>query len=145
MKRKVMIELIASLLVFLFLYACGSKWVDFKVYVDDMNNQPFPNQLTPWLVWIIPPIEFAIAVTLAFERTRLMGFYTSLGLLLIFTIYTVAVLLHAFAYIPCSCGGIIRKLSWPQHLVFTLFFAALSVAGILLLRRKGITGEAENL
>jgi putative oxidoreductase len=135
MKRKVLIEVIASLLVLLFLYACGSKWADFTIYVGDMNNQPFPNELTSWLVWTIPPIELAIALAIAFERTRLVGFYASLVLLLIFTIYTIAVLLHAFKYIPCSCGGIIRKLSWPQHLVFTLFFAGLSLVGSVLLRR----------
>jgi hypothetical protein len=134
MKRKIMVELIDSLLVLLFLYACSSKWVDFKLYIGDMNNQPFPNQLTPWLVWTIPPLELAVALALAFERTRLIGFYASLVLLMIFTIYTAAVLLHTFAYIPCSCGGMMRKLTWPQHLVFTFFFAVLSVLGIVLIR-----------
>jgi hypothetical protein len=37
--------------------------------------------------------------------------------------------------LPCSCGGIIAKLSWKEHVVFNLFFIANSVAGIKLQRK----------
>jgi len=77
-----------------------------------------------------------IALALMFERTRLPGLIASFILMTLFTIYTGSVLLHFFAYVPCSCGGVIRKLSWPQHMVFNLFFVALSVLGIVLQRRK---------
>lgn len=135
MRRKIIIEIISSLLILLFLYASVSKWIAFKSFVGDMNNQPFPNWMTPWLVWSIPIIEFVIVLSLMFDRTRLRGFYASLILMLAFTIYTVAVLSHAFRYIPCSCGGVIRKLTWNQHLVFNLFFVGISVAGIILLKK----------
>jgi len=135
MRRKIIIELISSLLILLFLYASVSKWLAFKSFVGDMNNQPFPNWMTPYLVWSIPSIEVLIVLLLIFDRTRLPGLYASLVLMLAFTIYTVTVLLHAFKYVPCSCGGVIRKLTWPQHLVFNLFFVGISVAGIILLKR----------
>ena len=135
MRRKIIIELISSLLILLFLYASVSKWLAFKSFVGDMNNQPFPNWMTPYLVWSIPSIEVLIVLLLIFDRTRLSGLYASLVLMLAFTIYTVTVLLHAFKYVPCSCGGVIRKLTWPQHLVFNLFFVGISVAGIILLKR----------
>jgi len=61
--------------------------------------------------------------------------YASLILMMAFTIYTVTVLLHAFRYVPCSCGGVIKKLTWPQHLVFNLFFVAISLLGIWLKKR----------
>jgi len=135
MRRKIIIEIISSLLILLFLYASVSKWLAFKSFVGDMNNQPFPNWMTPWLVWSIPSIEVLIVLLLIFDRTRLSGLYASLVLMLAFTIYTTAVLLHAFKYVPCSCGGVIRKLTWPQHMVFNLFFVAISVAGIILIKR----------
>jgi hypothetical protein len=37
-------------------------------------------------------------------------------------------------YIPCSCGGILQKMSWNQHLVFNFLFVSLAAAGILLYR-----------
>jgi len=135
MKRKIIIEIISSLLILLFLYASVSKWLAFKTFIGDMNNQPFPNWMTPYLVTIIPVAEVLIAVGLIFEKTRVPALYASLILMMAFTIYTVTVLLHAFRYVPCSCGGVIKKLTWPQHLVFNLFFVAISLLGIWLKKR----------
>jgi hypothetical protein len=138
MKRKIIIEIISSLLILLFLYASVSKWLAFKTFIGEMNNQPFPNWMTPFLVWSIPFIEVLIAIGLIFEKSRVQSFYASLLLMLAFTIYTVAILLHAFKYIPCSCGGVIRKLTWPQHLFFNLFFVGISILGIILKKREPV-------
>jgi hypothetical protein len=138
MKRKIIIEIISSLLILLFLYASVSKWLAFKLFIGEMNNQPFPNWITPFLVWSIPFIEVLIAVGLIFEKTRVPALYASLFLMLAFTVYTVAILLHAFKYIPCSCGGVIRKLTWPQHLFFNLFFVGISILGIMLKKRDPV-------
>jgi putative oxidoreductase len=138
MKRKIIIEIISSLLILLFLYASVSKWLAFKLFIGEMNNQPFPNWLTPYLVWSIPFIEVIIAIGLIFEKTRIPALYASLFLMLAFTIYTVVILLHAFKYIPCSCGGVIRKLTWPQHLFFNLFFVGISLLGIFLKKREPV-------
>jgi putative oxidoreductase len=139
MKRKIIIEIISSLLILLFLYASLSKWLAFKTFIGDMNNQPFPNWMTPFLVWFIPIIEVLIVIGLIFEKTRVQSLYASLFLMLAFTVYTVAILLHSFRYIPCSCGGVIRKLTWPQHLVFNLFFVGISLLGIILKKREPVT------
>jgi hypothetical protein len=131
-----MIECIAALLLVLFLYASLSKFLDFKTFIGEMNNQPMPNSWTPFLVWFIPCSEVAISLALLFEYTRLLGLYASLVLMTLFTLYSLVILLHFFSYIPCSCGGVIKKLTWGQHLVFNLFFVALSIFGITLQRSK---------
>ncbi len=135
-KRQVILESIAALLILLFLYASLSKFLDFKTFTGEMNNQPLPNSWTPFLVWFIPCTEIAISLALLFEYTRMLGLYASLLLMSLFTVYTITILLHFFSYVPCSCGGIIKRLTWRQHLVFNLFFVALSVLGIILQRRK---------
>jgi len=135
-KRQVVLESISALLIMLFLYASISKFLDFQRFTGEMNNQPLPKSWTPFLVWTVPSLEIAISVALIFERTRMVGFITSLALMTLFTVYAAAILLHFFAYVPCSCGGVIRKLTWPQHLVFNLFFVGLSVMGIILQRRS---------
>ena len=101
-----------------------------------MNNQPLPNSWTPFLVWAIPLSEIAISLALLFESTRLLGLYASLILMIVFTIYTGIVLLHFFPYVPCSCGGVIRKLTWRQHLFLNLFYVAISAIGVVQQRRK---------
>jgi hypothetical protein len=135
-KKQVMIECVVALLIMLFLYASISKFLDFKTFIDQMNNQPLPNSWTPFLVWCIPCGEIAISIALLFDHTRLLGLYASLILMILFTIYTSIVLLHFFPYVPCSCGGVIQKLTWRQHLALNLFFVTLSVLGIIQQRSK---------
>lgn len=119
------------MLVFLFVYASVSKLFNFTAFINDMNNQPFPALIKPVLIWAVPLAELVIVGLLIFDTTRLVGLYASFAMMLAFTFYTVVVLMHFFRYIPCSCGGIIKNLSWQQHLVFNLIFVLISLIGIL--------------
>ena len=134
-KKQVALECICALLILLFLYASVSKFLDFKTFIGQINNQPLPNSWTPFLVWAIPLLEIGISVCLFFEYTRLIGLYASLFIMIVFTIYTGIVLLHFFPYVPCSCGGVIQKLTWGQHLFLNTFYVSLSILGIILQRR----------
>jgi len=131
MKQEIVIKIICTLLVFLFVYAAISKLADFTGFRADMKNQPLPSFTKPILVWAVPASELIITALLIFDTTRLAGLYASLVLMAAFTFYTAVILLHFFKYIPCSCGGIIKNLSWQQHLVFNLFFVMISIIGIL--------------
>lgn len=122
--------IVCLLLILLFTYSSISKLINFEGFEYDLNKQPFSNALTPVLAFLIPAVEIALVVLLSFDRTRKTGMYLSLVLMVIFTVYTCLVLLHAFEYVPCSCGGVIGRLTWPQHLVFNLFFVGVSVVGI---------------
>jgi putative oxidoreductase len=133
-KKQVTLECVCALLILLFLYASISKFLDFKTFIDQMNNQPLPNSWTPFLVWSIPLLEIAISIGLLFEYTRPFGLYASLVVMIIFTAYTVLVLLHFFPYIPCSCGGVISHLTWGKHLILNVLYTCLSALGIILQR-----------
>jgi putative oxidoreductase len=135
-KRQVLLECISALLIMLFLYASLSKFLAFHTFIGEMNNQPLPNSWTPFLVWFIPCSEILMCIALLFERTRLIGLYASLFFMSLFTIYSLFIVFNFFGRIPCSCGGVIKKLTWNQHIVLNLFFVALSISGIVLQRRK---------
>lgn len=124
--KKLIIEIITALLVLLFLHTALSKFMDFSGFKHDLDNQPFPATFTPFLKWFIPITELWIVAMLLFEKTRTIGLYASLILMSVFTLYTALVLFHVFAYVPCSCGGVVKYLSWSQHLVFNLFFVGLT-------------------
>ncbi len=145
MKQELTIKFICTLLVFLFVYAAASKLADIKTFMADMYNQPFPAFVKPILVWAVPFTELAIAALLIFDTTRLIGLYASLILMVGFTFYTAVVLLHFFEYVPCSCGGVIKNLSWKQHLVFNLFFAGISLIGIFKYPLKRENNKTEKL
>jgi len=130
------IEFISGLFILLFLYTAVSKFRDFSGFVGDMHNQPLPYFASTVLAWTLPPIEVSIAVLLMFDRTRITGLKASLVIMLVFTVYTALVLFHFFNRIPCSCGGIIKSLSWKQHLFFNLFFVSLAYLGIALSKKQ---------
>ncbi|WP_199117787.1 MauE/DoxX family redox-associated membrane protein [Pedobacter sp. ASV28] len=133
---KIFVEVAVILLVILFLHTALSKILDFKGFVYDLNNQPFPNSLTPFLSYLLPGSEIAIAFCLCIERSRLTGLYVSLVLMSLFTIYTALVLFGAFAYVPCSCGGVVKYLTWPQHLALNIFFVTITATAIALKNRS---------
>lgn len=135
-KRKLLtVEIICCLLIVLFLYASVTKLLNPYALRHDMLNQPFPRWFSRQLIWAVPAVEIVLVILLVFEVTRKIALWGALVLLLLFTVYTALVLLHFFSYVPCGCGGVIRNLSWPQHLLFNLFFTGITAVAIVL-RRK---------
>jgi len=129
-KKQIVLEACAFLLIFLFVYTASSKlyrWVDFR---NVMYYFPWIRGYADWLAWIVPFAELGISALLLFPRTRKAGFYASFFLLLIFTVY-LATMVGTQRKLPCSCGGVLRYLTWRQHIVFNLFFLVISLAGIL--------------
>jgi hypothetical protein len=132
MKKAILSEVIAALLVLLFLYAAFSKLADFPAFRAAMAKQPFPKWAQAVLVFALPAAEIVTALLLVPARTRLEGLCAFCGMMGLFTGYTAAVLLHWSPWVPCTCGGLISRLSWGQHLVFNLFFLSLGLLGIRL-------------
>src|SRR5690554_2617210 len=135
-KRKVIVEVCAALLVMMFLYAGLVKVLNFPKFIFDMNNQPFPNDLTPFLITAVLGSEFVTVVLLLFGKTRFKGFYLSAIVLTLFTLYITMIQLGMFAYVPCSCGGVIENFTWWQHFFFNVAFLVISVVGIVLERKN---------
>jgi putative oxidoreductase len=136
MKRNLIIEIISSLLILLFVYTAGSKLLDLRTTYREMNGQPFPNWMTPYLVWGISLLELAVASLLLFNRTKKAGLWSSLILMTLFSGYIGAILLRFFDRVPCSCGGVIKQLGWTNQLYFNLFFVGISIIALWLMRKK---------
>jgi len=150
MKKSLLIELIRALIILLFLSASLSKFISIKGFEGDMRNQVFPMWMAEVLTIVVPVTEIIIVGLLYFDKTRLIGFYASAVLMTLFTIYTATVLTGVYGRIPCSCGGVIRKLSWKQHMILNIFFVLISLIAIAFERKIKIlprdnAGAAENL
>ena len=130
------LEAICALIILLFVYASLSKFFDFAGFQHDMYNQVFSHWLSTIFIYTLPPIELAISFSLIIERFRKVGLIASLILMLLFTLYTASVLLHFFPRVPCSCGGIIKKLTWGQHLILNIIYTLIATAGIWLNRKR---------
>ena len=121
-------DYISALLIFLFIYTAASKILNIESFQHSLENSPLLKDYVFFISWFIPSIETSIALLLLFPASRLIGLYASFFLLLAFTGY-VAYMIMFIPQLPCSCGGIIQKLSWNQHLVLNIFLTALTALG----------------
>lgn len=132
MKKETIIRIITAVIAALFFYAAFSKLSDFDKSKWEMSNQVFPSSIAQILAWLIPAIEIALTILLLISQTRKVALRLSLLLLSAFTIYIAVVMTGVFGRIPCSCGGILKNMSYGTHLVFNLFFASLAFLGLAL-------------
>ena len=130
--KKNYLDIVIFMLVMLWTYAAVAKFVDFENNKNQMLSQVFPRNISIALAWLVPLTELLTAASLCFPKTRKAGLLISLGLIVAFSIYIILIMTGLFGKIPCSCGGIIEKLSWGQHLVFNLFFTGISLGGLVL-------------
>lgn len=131
MNQGKIISTISFLLIFLWVYAAASKLINFDQSRTQMMEQVFPASFSEILTWAIPLTELGTAGLLVFPKTRTAGLNASLFLLIQFTVYILTVMLNIYGRIPCSCGGILEKMSWGQHLVFNLFFLFITLIALL--------------
>lgn len=118
--------------VVLFVYAGMSKLLDFETFQVQLAQSPLLSAYAGFVAWAVPVSEFLIAILLLIDRTRIWGLSGFFFLMVLFTTYIVIILNFA-DFVPCSCGGVLEKMSWSQHLVFNLVFVVL--AGLLLFFR----------
>ncbi|WP_256007503.1 MauE/DoxX family redox-associated membrane protein [Pedobacter deserti] len=128
--KETMIQLITLALSLLFLYASLSKLLNYEKSKEEMMNQVFPAVIARILTWLVPVAEVIIALTLTCKPLRRKALWCSFMLLSAFSLYIAITMSGAFGRIPCSCGGILKNMSYATHLAFNLGFVAL--AGIAL-------------
>jgi uncharacterized membrane protein YphA (DoxX/SURF4 family) len=135
MKRSTILEIIIFLYAILFIYTGISKLMDYSVFKEQLSESPILSPVAPLVAATLPWIEFLIVLMLVMPRWRLKGLYAAFTTMAAFTIYVI-VLVSISSKLPCSCGGIMAQLSWPQHIIFNIAFTAIAIAGIILQKRQ---------
>lgn len=135
MKRSMIIEIICALFIILFVYAALTKLLDYEKFRIQIGQSPLLTAFAGWIAWMVPGAEILISLMLVFVRLRLIGLYAAFSLMVMFTTYIICILTLSL-YIPCSCGGVLEKLGWREHLVFNIVFIILAAIAILISYRK---------
>jgi uncharacterized membrane protein YphA (DoxX/SURF4 family) len=129
MKRNQLVEIIAALFILLFVYTATSKFLEFKGFKAVLSMSPLIGKMAPFVAWALPLSEILIAMLLFFPRTRRKGLWASLAIMLLFTGY-LGYMIYFTPTRPCNCGGVLRQMTWKQHLIFNAFFTLLAVTGL---------------
>ncbi|TXJ28996.1 MAG: hypothetical protein E6Q24_04780 [Chitinophagaceae bacterium] len=130
MKRYV-IHIASAIFTFLFVYTALNKLFELGTFTQVLLKSPLLSEFAPVIAWVIPFAELLTAALLLFPRTLLLGLYAFAGLMLLFSLYIGYMLLFT-SHLPCSCGGVLKHLSWREHLVFNICFVVVAVIVIFL-------------
>lgn len=135
--RGVIVEIISMLYVLIFTFAGLTKFLEGDQFFNNLNNSPILPDIVwlPFIIsWAVPTLEILTASLIAIPITRLKGLYGALGLMILFTLYVAGIVFFS-PYTPCSCGGVLTLLSWPQHLILNIGLILLAISGIRLYQK----------
>jgi len=117
--RTLLVHAVTAFTALLFVYTATDKLLGYDLFVGQMQLVPVTLLKTtaPLLGWAVPLAELAAVAALFTTRYRRAGLVISLALMSSFALYIVVMLLSGI-YLPCTCGGLVSAMSWPQHLIF---------------------------
>jgi hypothetical protein len=121
-------EALACLLIVLFTYTAIRKFTNPWPFAYVLRQIPLVQKGAGVFVWLVPCFELITTVLLVFPSQRKAGFMFSLILMTTFSIYVGAMLVFS-SHLPCSCGGVLQLLNWPEHLTLNLLLTSGSYWG----------------
>lgn len=127
--------IISYFLILLFVYASVSKLTDFENFQVQIGQSPILGEYAGFFSYATIISEIIIVIVLFFKHSRMIGLYASLGMMFTFTFY-IYLILHFSDSIPCSCGGILEKMTWNEHLIFNLACIVLIIIAINTIESK---------
>lgn len=130
--RGFIVDVIVYLFVALFIYTAASKLMTIETFKSVLSGSPLIGEkFGKTVALLIPSVEILISFLLIIPFTRKLAFCATLALMTVFTGYLIY-MVFSESNLPCSCGGVISKLSWQQHIWFNISFAILALTGLIL-------------
>jgi len=128
-KKTIVPDIISALFILLFVYTALTKLMEHESFRAVLSQSPLIGINATILSWVLPILELFTATLLFIPTMRKWGFASSLILMFFFTCYITYMILFA-RDLPCSCGGVISAMTWPEHLIFNIFFTALAAIAL---------------
>jgi uncharacterized membrane protein YphA (DoxX/SURF4 family) len=100
-----------------------------------LGQSPLLSAFAGIVVWLVPLIELLIALLLFLKSYRLISLFAAFSMMIMFTVY-IFIILNYSSFIPCSCGGILEKMGWTEHLIFNIIFVLLALLGIIIVEKS---------
>lgn len=130
--KTIITEVICLLYILLFVYAAISKLLDFENFQAQLAQSPLLSAYADIVSWAVPIVELGIALMLTIPKFRKIGLFAAFTLMVMFTAY-IFIILNFSDFVPCSCGGVLEKLGWTEHLAFNIAFILLAALALFFL------------
>lgn len=147
--KSIIKEIVTGLIILLFIYTAVSKLLTWNEFTIELGKSPLLKDFPIIVAILVIALETLTAFFLLISSYRLIGFYCSLFMMMLFTSYLVITINFSY-YIPCTCGGVLSSLTWNQHIILNLAFIILIILSIYLYdnsykKKLANQGKAENL
>lgn len=130
------IEAVSLFYILLFVYAAISKVLEFENFQAQLGQSSIIGAYAGIVSYSIIIIELLVSVMLVIPSFKLRGLYSSFILMSLFTVY-IFIILNFTSNIPCSCGGILEKMTWKVHLIFNIISLILAGQALLFFDKTG--------
>lgn len=134
MKARTVIEVIASLLIVLFLYAAATQVVSHPAFQSQINRNLSNAALSGIIAWLIPAIQLAMVLLLWRPATRLAAFSCAMAIVSCYTVYLIMMLPAAYKSF-CNCGELWRQARLEVNILVNLAIILLAATAIILTGR----------
>lgn len=131
MNRNTILQIIRIVFILLFSYTGIMKVWHYQEFKSQIRESSILNPISEIVVWTLTAIEISIVILLLKSRWLLKGFYVSLFLMSLFTLYMILIVNFSF-YIPCSCGGWLESLPQNFHILLNILLTVFAFIGALL-------------
>lgn len=128
-------EIICFSLIVLFVYASLSKILDYENFRTELGQSPVLSAYAGVAAPGVLIAEFLTALFLAWRPFRKWALLASFILMVMFTFYII-IILNFSDYIPCSCGGVLQRLGWRDHIIFNIVFVIIAGTGFFIIGNK---------
>lgn len=128
-------KVVSYFFILLFCYAAISKALDFENFQVQIGQSPLLSAYADYVSYAVIIIELLIVCILVFPNTQLIGLYSSTALMSAFTVY-IFLILNYSDFVPCSCGGILEKMGWTEHLIFNIACVGFGIWAIYQLEKR---------
>ncbi len=129
------VEITAALFILLFVYTGIMKLNDRNIFQFVISKSPLIGNWSAFLSMSLPIVELITAFLLFLPATKKTGLWISLLLMIVFSIYIGYMVLFS-PHLPCSCGGVLKQLTWNQHLAFNIVFTSFAALSIWITKRQ---------
>lgn len=137
-KRKaIYVEVIACFLILLFAYTGLSKLIERSNFEAVLWGSPIIESKAKIVSWAVVISELLTVALLIIPKFRRIGLWLSFFLMLAFSLYVTYMMVFS-DHRPCSCGGIIQKMSWTQHLIFNWVVTGLTLIALKFSKAKTV-------
>lgn len=132
--KELVIDLAVYSHILLFFYTAFSKLITYPSFLKVLSDLPVIGEWHELMALTVIFSEILFGLLLIFPASRILGLWCALSLMILFTLY-LAYHIAVRSKLPCSCGGVISGLSWPEHVIFNMGFILLGVAGLIANRK----------